>query len=154
MAEISKMEIILRIATMKDSEPISVLSTQLGYNSQHIEIQKRLFEILKNNDNCVFVAVYNETIIGWIHGFYTLRVESDFFTEIGGLVVHDKYRNRGIGKKLVENVIHWSKLKKSDKLRVRCKTIRKESHKFYERIGFTLNKEQKIFDKTLITPPN
>ncbi|HAD98712.1 MAG TPA: GNAT family N-acetyltransferase, partial [Cryomorphaceae bacterium] len=30
--------------------------------------------------------------------------------------------------------------------RVRCNVIRRESHRFYEKIGFTENKEQKVFD--------
>ena len=94
---------------------------------------------------CVIAS--NEKIVGWIHGFYSLRIESDFFVEIGGLVVDENFRKNGIGKKLVDKVMEWSKLKNCEKVRVRCNVIRKESHKFYENIGFEINKEQKIFSK-------
>ncbi|WP_103067991.1 GNAT family N-acetyltransferase [Aquimarina sediminis] len=143
------MEISIENAKVEDAESITELSGQLGYTASVTITQNRLIEILNNKDHCVFMAVNNKNIVGWIHGFYTLRVESDAFVEIGGLVVNENYRNKGIGKLLVEHIIDWSKQKKQSKVRVRCNTIRTESHKFYESIGFIKNKEQKIFDKYL-----
>ncbi|PKV51647.1 ribosomal-protein-alanine N-acetyltransferase [Aquimarina sp. MAR_2010_214] len=144
-----KMEVSIRHARIEDAEPISLLSDQLGYKSNNNRTLNRLVEILKNKDNCVFVAVDNDKIIGWIHGFYTLRVESDPFVEIGGLVVDKNYRKNGIGKLLVEYIINWCTSKKYRLIRVRCNTIRIESHKFYKNIGFIEKKQQKIFDKQL-----
>lgn len=86
-------------------------------------------------------------MVGWVHGFYSLRVESDPFIEIGGLVVDENHRQKGIGVQLVEKVNTWASTKGCNKLRVRCNTIRLESHEFYNLIGFTLNKEQKVFDR-------
>jgi hypothetical protein len=51
------------------------LSQQLGYETTREKTQQRLAEILNRNDNCVFVAVDDTLVIGWIHGFYSLRVE-------------------------------------------------------------------------------
>jgi GNAT superfamily N-acetyltransferase len=141
------MQILIRIAEINDSEYITELSNQLGYETRIVDIQNRLIKILENEDNCVYVAVKNGKIVGWIHGFYSLRIESNFFAEIGGLVVDENFRKNGIGKKLVDKVIQWSKLKNCEKVRVRCNVIRKESHRFYENIGFEINKEQKIFNK-------
>ena len=143
------MEIIIRDAEIKDSESITELSNQLGYETLHTDIQNRLKKIFENPDNCVFVATKNKKVIGWIHGFYSMRVESDFFVEIGGLVVNENFRKNGIGKKLVNKVIEWTESKKCSKVRVRCNVVRKESHRFYENIGFEMHKEQKIFDKPL-----
>ena len=143
------MKLSIRNAEIKDSESIAELSDQLGYKSNNDIIQNRLTEILKNNDNCVFVVLENEEIIGWIHGFYTRRVESNSLVEIGGLVVDENYRKRGIGKILVERINKWAESKECKKVRVRCNTVRKETHIFYEKIGFKINKEQKIFDKQL-----
>jgi len=143
------MEFSIRPAEIKDSESITGLSIQLGYESNYSVTHKRLKEILKNDDNRVFVAIDNEKVIGWIHGFYTLRIESDSFIEIGGLVVSENYRKSGIGKTLIESVIKWAESRKYNSIRARCNIIRIESHKFYENIGFRINKEQKIFDKKL-----
>ncbi|MBL0735423.1 GNAT family N-acetyltransferase [Flavobacterium sp. GN10] len=143
------MEFFLRQAELNDVEFISKLSNQLGYESTIEKMHSRLSEILKNTDNSIFVCIYNENIVGWIHGFYSLRVESDSFVEIGGLVVDENYRRNGIGKILVEKVIEWANSKNSTKIRVRCNTVRKETHIFYSKIGFNETKEQKIFDMKL-----
>lgn len=146
-----------RKAELKDSEFLTELSNQLGYETTNEKIQNRLSEILNSADNCVFVILDNENIIGWIHGFYSLRIESDSFIEIGGMVVDKNYRRRGVGQMLIKQVIEWSQLKKVSKIRVRCNTLRKETHIFYKAIGFVETKSQKIFDLNLnkkTTPAN
>ncbi|TPG38179.1 GNAT family N-acetyltransferase [Flavobacterium pectinovorum] len=143
------MKLFLRHAELNDVEFINKLSNQLGYKSTIEKTHNRLSEILNNVDNCIYVIIVNENIIGWIHGFYSLRVESESFVEIGGLIVDENYRRNGIGKILVKKVIEWAHSKKSNKIRVRCNTLRKETHIFYNRIGFIETKEQKIFDMNL-----
>jgi GNAT superfamily N-acetyltransferase len=143
------MNIFLRVAELKDVESITKLSYQLGYKTTIEKIHARLSEILSNNDNCVYIIINNENIIGWIHGFYSLRVESDSFVEIGGMVVDENFRRKGIGKMLLNKVIEWAHSKKCNKIRVRCNTLRKEAHVFYNNIGFIETKEQKVFDMKL-----
>ena len=143
------MEMMIRNAKIEDSESITELSNQLGYATVNTDMQSRLEKILEHGENCVYVASENGQVVGWIHGFYSMRVESDFFVEIGGLVVSENFRKKGIGKKLVDELIEWARLKNCEKIRVRCNVIRTESHRFYEKIGFELNKEQKVFNKRL-----
>ncbi|MBB6269770.1 GNAT superfamily N-acetyltransferase [Pedobacter cryoconitis] len=140
------MSLHLRNLRLEDSEAISSLSEQLGYPSTISETEARINALLLHPDNCAFVAVLEQTIIGWIHGFYTLRLESEPFIEIAGLVVDENYRNQQTGKKLVEQVKEWGIKKGISKLRVRCQTKRTETHRFYQKIGFTQQKEQKVFD--------
>ena len=144
------MSLILRVANIKDAECITELSHQLGYETTREKTQQRLAEILSQTDNCIFVAVDDTLVIGWIHGFYSLRVESEPFVEIGGLVVDKNYRKKGIGKILIENVCTWSNLKKCNNIRVRSNIVRKESHQFYKNMGFIELKEQKVFGKQLV----
>jgi len=143
------MDYTIREAGINDSETIHELSTQLGYETSIAAVRNRLQKILENQDNCVYVAINSGRVVGWIHGFYTMRVETDFFVEIGGLVVHEHFRKHGIGKKLADKVIEWAVSRNCLHVRVRCNVIRKESHRFYETIGFEMNKEQKIFNKRL-----
>lgn len=144
------MRLFSREAELKDAEFITKLSNQLGYKTTIEKVRNRLSDILSNVDNCIYVIIDNEYIIGWIHGFYSLRIESDTFIEIGGMVVDENYRRKGIGKMLVEKVIEWSRFKNIHKIRVRCNTHRKETHAFYNNIGFIETKEQKIFDMKLV----
>lgn len=141
------MELQIRSVKSEDALSIARLSDQLGYRSNPKSITNRIERILKDSNHTVFVAVLNQQIVGWIHGFYVLKIESEPFMEIGGLIVDDQFRKMGIGKKLVQQIVIWSSNNGISKLRVRCNIIRLESHKFYETIGFKLNKEQKVFDR-------
>ena len=143
------MKLLIRNAQPDDSAFITNLSRQLGYETSEIQIKNRLETLLANNDNCVFVAVENDAVIGWIHAFHSLQVESDFFVEIGGLVIDEKHRRKGIGQLLIDKIDPWAKSKGCTKIRVRCNAKRKESHLFYHRVGFTETKEQKIFDRQI-----
>ncbi|MEJ0082146.1 MAG: hypothetical protein WDM78_14665 [Puia sp.] len=51
-------------------------------------------EIRNNSDHVIYVLLNEDQMIGWIHGIYSLRVESDPFVEIGGLVVDNIFRDR------------------------------------------------------------
>jgi GNAT superfamily N-acetyltransferase len=136
----------IRVITEEDAESVASLSTQLGYESN---VDQTLLRIRRINDcieNCAFAALVDDKVVGWIHGFYTLRIESDSFVEIGGLVVDSAYRNLKIGKQLIERVKLWAKQHQVKKLKVRCNIIRTESHKFYERLGFKENKRQIAFE--------
>ena len=136
----------IREITEKDAQRVSELATQLGYASNMEQTLIRIESITSRKENCAFVAVIENKVVGWIHGFYTLRIESDPFAEIGGLIVDSAYRKLNIGKQLVETVNLWAKTHQVKKLKVRCNTKRFESHKFYEQIGFKENKRQVVFE--------
>ena len=132
-----------------DAASVTELSNQLGYSNSTDDMQLRISQMLQHNYNRLFVAIYNERVTGWIHGCLVTRIESGSFAEIGGLVVDKSFRQQGIGKLLVEAVKNWATENGTTKLRVRCNINRPESHQFYNSLGFTLNKEQKVFDKVL-----
>jgi len=143
-------KIHIRRAELGDSRSIAQLSGQLGYDSSEGEIRARLSKMIDTEDNCIYVALDQDRIVGWVHALYALRVESDPFVEIAGLVVDEHDRGQGIGKILVDRIINWAESKKCRMIRVRTNVIRKESHKFYEKLAFSLKKEQKIYDLLLL----
>lgn len=144
------MSVIIRTATTEDSPTITNLSEQLGYRSDNKVVLDRIDDILLDTENCLFVADLNHKVVGWIHGFYALRVVTDPFVEIGGLVVDSKHRDLGVGRLLIEAVYDWARSKNCYNIRLRSNIIRIDSHKFYDRLGFSCNKQQKIFYKTLV----
>ena len=140
----------IREISEKDAESVATLSTQLGYESDIKQTSARIKRINNSSENCAFVALVDGKLVGWIHGFYTLRIESDPFIEIGGLIVDENYRNLKIGKQLIENINLWAKKHQVKKLKVRCNIKRTESHKFYERLGFKENKRQIAFEINVV----
>ena len=104
-------------------------------------------EVLNFSKNDIaYVAVVADKVIGWIHVFYTTRLECEPFCEIAGLVVADDCRGKGIGRALIEHIKPWCKEKKSHTLIVRSSTKRDKAHRFYEHIGFKDLKQQNIFE--------
>jgi len=140
------MKIFIRAAHLEDSEFIANLSDQLGYKNTIENTLSRLTELLLSKNDCVFVACDENILVGWIHAFKSLKVESDPFIEIGGLVVDVDYRKKGIAKLLINEVISWSQSKNIAKLRMRSNSIRIETHEFYRHLGFKELKTQKVFD--------
>jgi GNAT superfamily N-acetyltransferase len=143
------MEFITRYAEAGDVEEINRLSEQWGYPSTHEKMKRCLQEILENKDHVVFVLTNQHQITGWIHGIYSLRIESGSFVEIGGLVIDLAFRRRGLGKLLVDKIIEWSLSRNCRTIRVRCNIIRKEANAFYHSIGFEEIKQQWVYDMKL-----
>ena len=135
----------LTSVNQKKTKEITALALQLGYENKAKELFRRLEFILESNYDCIFIAQHDDQIVAWIHALVAVRVESPLFVEITGLVVDENFRNKQIGQKLLEAVKDWSNALEIPLIRVRCNVIRTESHKFYEALGFTLDKEQKVF---------
>jgi ribosomal protein S18 acetylase RimI-like enzyme len=140
------MQIDIRQAEMNDVESIAELSEQWGYLSTKEKIGRCLLDITKNNDHVLYVLKKGDQVRGWIHGIYSLRIESDPFVEIGGLVVDKDFRRQGAGKFLVDKIAEWSLFRNCHTIRVRCNIIRKEANAFYCSIGFNEMKQQKVYD--------
>ena len=131
------MEIQLRKMSMEHTHAVRRLSEQLGYPLSVAQIENNISEIIASENHAAYIAFYNQKIVGWIHSFRAMLVESKPFIEIGGLIVDENFRNSGIGKKLVEKIKVWALEKAINELRVRSNVIRNEAHKFYLNNGFT-----------------
>jgi|SRR5690242_2450232 len=143
------MEILIRKIRRADAAAIASLSQQLGYKASEKETAERITSIENNPEHLLSLVEVSNQIVGWIHAFVSLHLESNSFVEIGGLVVDENYRKQGIGQKLIAEVEKWAIEKKLNHLRVRSNIIRKETHQFYLNRRFQLTKEQKIFDKRI-----
>jgi GNAT superfamily N-acetyltransferase len=76
-------------------------------------------------------------------------VESETFAELGGLVVDESHRGKGVGAILLEKVEDWARQKGCAAISVRSNIIRHEAHKFYLAQGYNHIKTQHAFRKSL-----
>lgn len=143
------MKPVLRPAEWNDAPALTNLSGQLGYETSLEEVQNRLEMLLPLPDHRVEVALVEGKIAGWIHSFFALRLESEPFVEIGGMVVDERFRRMGIGRMLVNSAREWAKSKPCNKVRVRSNIIRQDARRFYEHLGFRETKTQAVFDLKL-----
>lgn len=138
----------IRNATLADADSMAELSEQLGYPSLVQQIIKRLSRILRSREHLVLVASLPDGLVaGWIHVYVALRVESDPFAELGGFIVAEGLRSRGLGRSLLEAAEEWVREQGVRKLRVRTRSNRRDAQAFYQHLGFTQTKEQHVYDR-------
>src|SRR5213082_1881004 len=99
---------IIRPMRATDAADVALLTTQLGYPAAAADIERRFASIDGRVEGALFVAQTDEgRVVGWIHLVTTYLLEQDPEAEIGGLVVADGVRGRGIGQRLVESAEKW-----------------------------------------------
>jgi predicted N-acetyltransferase YhbS len=141
--------VTIRPAFKEDAPHITKLSLELGYN---ISVEKTIenLDILERSIfDAVFVAIMNGEIVGWIQVSHITRLETGVFCEITGLVVDGRCRGGGIGKQLIRSAVKWSRGHNCATIRVRSNVLRNDAHLFYERLGFTSLKEQKVYELSI-----
>ncbi|WP_419886578.1 GNAT family N-acetyltransferase [Paenibacillus sp. B-A-8] len=143
------MNILIRTATIDDTQEIARLSSELGYPLNIEQLEERIPEISNRKDHVIYVAESDRQLIGWIHASVRLLIESPPFVEIGGLVVDQQHRGVGTGKQLVEACECWAAQIGVNKLRVRTNQTREDAVRFYTRIGFSQIKAQFVLDKKI-----
>ena len=148
------MQIVLRKMQTDDAAAVNLLSKQLGYSLTVLQTEKQIRTILSRKDHALLVALSEMNIIGWIHAFQSHFIESTSFVEIGGIVVDENYRGKGVGKALVQQIIDWTLEQKYFKLRVRTQHKRLDAQQFYRTLKFEEMKEQKVFQLDLSVQEN
>ena len=68
---------------------------------------------------------------------------------LGGLVVGEVWRGKGVGKLLLAAAEAWTLKRGYTRLRFSSRVVRRRAHKFYEREGYEKVKASYIFEKRL-----
>ena len=143
------MNCIIRKAIVSDSITLTRLSEQLGYSTTVEKVTEHVKYLLNKQDYNIFVADFNNIVIGFI----SLEKYDLFYYPSGinitGLVVDINYRNKGIGQQLlyvaeknaIENGLKY--------VRANSGSQRIEAHRFYRKNGYINEKDQKRFIKNL-----
>ncbi|MGL5391868.1 MAG: GNAT family N-acetyltransferase, partial [Shewanella sp.] len=133
--------IIVCEAKIEKSIEISGLTAELGYEANEENTKEWLSYLLSSEHHCVLIALNEFNVVcGWVVVEKRISLETGFKAEITGLIVGEKYRRFGVGKKLISEAISWAKSLNLTKLVVRSNIQREESHVFYRNIGFNLKK--------------
>jgi predicted N-acetyltransferase YhbS len=143
------MKLIFRPAEKKDCQGITDLTNELGYPSSFKKVYEILDLVLQHGDHQVFVAEFNDLIVGYIHLVCSYRIGSDPFVEIAALIVRKSARKQGVGKGLLEETQKWTTDKGYRNIRIRSNIIRAEAHKFFSQKGFVKMKTQDVFLKQI-----
>lgn len=139
----------IRAIQPQDAEAVSQLTTQLGYSRTPAEISAWIAQLDAHpSHQAAFVACTGDEVIGWIEVSIQHHLQSAPFGLIGGLVVSDRIRSRGIGRRLCERAEQWTWDQGVDTLRVTSRSTRSDAHRFYLRDGYRQVKVSHVFEKS------
>ena len=142
--------ITIRVARLSDAPQLAPLAGQLGYPSTSEQVVARLRGIFADSQHVIFVAERtNGEIAGYVDAFLMCTAASDVRAEIAGLVVHEASRSQDIGRMLMARAEHWAREKGCSECGLRSNVIREGAHRFYENLGYRVNKTQTSFRKRL-----
>lgn len=131
-----------------DAEAVSALITQLGYSRSATQVREWLERLRgEGPGQAAFVACEGGEVIGWIEIAIEHRLQSPPFALIGGLVVKDGVRGRGIGRALCARAEAWAWEQGVDTVRVTSRSTREDAHRFYLRDGYRETKTSLVFEK-------
>lgn len=140
----------IRKVIKTDIYEIIKLTEQLGYTVNKNIFINQFDNILKKPDHAIFVAEDNDKkVIAYIHVLSKELLISIASVEIGELIVDEKYRREGIGKRLIQKVDEWAKENGYQNVIVGSSNKRTTSHLFYPSAGFNYWKEQILYSKAL-----
>ena len=144
------MLIRIREATVQDAEAIAQLNTQgMGYDYPIANTAVNLTRILESPCDKVFVAVYDEETVGYIHVNDYRLLYAPAMINVMGIAVSDSCRRRGIGRQLLAAAEAWAQERGATAIRLVSGANRTEAHSFYRNCGFDGGREQVNFKKAL-----
>ena len=141
-------ELILRAIAPGDAAAVSALTSQLGYSRTPAGILDWIQSLRSHpRSQVAFVACLDGQVAGWIDVCIERHLQSAPYALIGGLVVQDGHRSRGIGRALCLRAEEWAWEQGVDTLRVTSRSTRADAHRFYLRDGYTQIKTSLVFEK-------
>src|ERR1700754_3689613 len=141
----------LRIRPIEDRDAATAtrLCAELGYPVEESAVLARVGQIAGDPNRAVLVACVDSAVVGWIDLSVEYHLQSEPAALIGGLVISESARGRGIGLQLCRAAEGWARAQGVARIRVRSNAIRERAHGFYLRDGYALVKTSAVFEKTL-----
>jgi len=137
------MALSIRPAGTGDSPGLAALCGQLWYPTTVEQVEQRLEQLQTDEQHCVYVAeLASGAVVGWIYVYLIRSLLDDPQAEIGGLIVDEGCRGQRIGERLLKQAEQWAGEHGCCAVSVRSNVIRKDAHRFYERLGYRVVKTQ------------
>ena len=126
---------IIRNAQNADVKAISMLLTQLGYETEPLTVQNMLSLSSKNDE--IYVCVLQEKVIAVMSLiFFNYFPSAQKLCRITAIVVDEELRGSGVGSKLIEHAKFMASSVSCSILEVTTSLKRQQTQKYYENIGF------------------
>lgn len=130
-------DVIVREATVADAPALAPLLGELGYAATVAQAAPRMRRMLARDDQKILIAESVDGALGVLalHVFPSLTYDRDIAL-IMALVITERARGLGVGRKLVDRAEVMAKSLGASRLMVTTHNRRADAHAFYERLGF------------------
>ena len=115
---------------------------EMGYQYSFDDTVQNIARLLSSNADKIFVAVSDGLVVGYVHANDYDLIYAPHLKNIMGIAVSRKYKRKGIGRALLQQVEHWARETGASGIRLVSGVTRTDAHAFYRRCGFEGNKEQ------------
>lgn len=139
---------VIRKAVLSDSYYIYYINkTSLGYDYDYEKQKEKIYAVLSDKSQVIFVADIGDKVVGYIHLANYDVIYADNFKNCLGLAVDNDYKRNGIGSALLCEGEKWAKEHGASGIRLCSGIERKSAHKFYSSQGYIESKIQKNLKK-------
>ena len=142
--------VTIRHARASDLGALARLAAELGYPAGEAQFARRFAHVAEDSHQQILVAESPAgEVVGWVHVHLARWLVVEPRGEVAGLVVASTRRNHGIGGRLMQAAEAWTRERGGDVLTLRSNILRKDAHRFYERLGYAMTKTSLNFTKEL-----
>lgn len=140
----------IRKLAKDDLERVFELLNELNEHQLKYEFFKKNYDARVNDENSYYIcATINGKIVGVLIAEFQLKLH-DFKRRIfvDNLIVDERYRGRGIGKKMLQELVNHARANNCGSIELTSRLENERAHRFYERNNFVKNAckfKQKIF---------
>ncbi len=138
----------IHIATYSDCKKLAVLKREVWETTYRgiypdnkinyynfVRNEKKFKNIIANPDQQLYVAIYNQELIGYVEFGKPIRPFRDYTQEIGLLYLKKEYQRHGIGRELFHLAFTHIQNSGSNKFFISCHKYNQNAQKFYEKMG-------------------
>lgn len=145
------MDIIIREMSKFDSIKCKELTIQLGYPEYLADFDKRFSLINKLPHHHLVVAetLNEKVVVALMHLEIRYLLVSSFKVQVSALIVDEKMRGQGVGKKLLSYAENWTKNCGFKDIFLHSNIVRENVNSFYIKYGYQNYKDSKMFSKIL-----
>jgi len=122
-------EVHCKLVAQNDLEQMKPVTTKLGIDLE------RLADFLKHSQNLAFIAELHGEVVGLIYGYVLVSLNSAPQLFVYAVDVLPKFQNQGIGSKLFQYVVDYSRRNGFSECFVITDKANKKACRIYEKAG-------------------
>jgi GNAT superfamily N-acetyltransferase len=143
------MSIVIKAMAPNDITAARMLLSQLGYELNTNEVERRYNAVRERGDHAVFVAEEDGRIIGFLHLYERPAFDKPPEVIVQAIVVHQSARGTGIGKTIMSMAERWAIERGYSSIALTSNVSRSGAHSFYNRLGYQIEATSHLFRKQL-----